>query len=60
MLYDRRKVLVETITAESAITQPREIAIYEKVFNRLSDQAVHGDGARELIRAVLEMREDSM
>ncbi|MBF6351025.1 helix-turn-helix domain-containing protein [Nocardia flavorosea] len=60
VLYDRRKVLVETITAESAITQPREIAIYEKVFNRLSDQAVHGDGARELIRAVLEMREDSM
>ncbi|AHH22125.1 putative DNA-binding protein [Nocardia nova SH22a] len=49
VLYDRRKVLVETITAESAVTQPREIALYEKVFNQLSEQAVHGDDARDLI-----------
>ncbi|MEU1981674.1 helix-turn-helix transcriptional regulator [Nocardia sp. NPDC019395] len=59
VLYDRRKVLVETVTAESAITQPREIAIYEKVFTRLSEQAVHGDAARALIVAELELREGS-
>ncbi|NKY26574.1 helix-turn-helix domain-containing protein [Nocardia gamkensis] len=56
VLYDTRKVLVETITAESAITQPREIALYEKVFTRLAEQAVHGDTARQLIRAELERR----
>ncbi|WP_280201125.1 helix-turn-helix domain-containing protein [Nocardia cyriacigeorgica] len=56
VIYDRRKVLVETITAESAITQPREIALYEKVFTALADQAVHGDAARELITAELVRR----
>ncbi|MBF6340088.1 helix-turn-helix domain-containing protein [Nocardia abscessus] len=57
VLYDRRKVLVETITAESAVTQPREIALYEKVFNTLTEQAAHGEAARELITAELERRE---
>lgn len=57
VLYDRRKVLVETVTAESAITQPREIALYEKVFTRLSDQAVHGTAARRLITAELSQRD---
>lgn len=56
VLYDRRKVLVETITAESAITQPREIAMYEKVFDRLAAQALHGDAARALIAEELENR----
>jgi transcriptional regulator with XRE-family HTH domain len=55
VLYDRRKVLVETITAESTITQPREIALYEKVFNALADQAVYGDAARALVFTVLEL-----
>ncbi|MGK8559478.1 helix-turn-helix domain-containing protein [Nocardia gipuzkoensis] len=57
VLYDRRKVLVETITAESTVTQPREIALYEKVFNALTEQAVHGDMARKLITAELERRQ---
>jgi len=56
VLYDQRKVLIETITAESTITQPREVALYEKVFNALAEQAVHGDAARELIREALELR----
>lgn len=56
VLYDRRKVLVETITAESTITQPREIALYEMVFNRLAEQAVHGDAARTLLTEELEQR----
>ncbi|MFE3446051.1 helix-turn-helix domain-containing protein [Nocardia sp. NPDC059180] len=58
VLYDRRKVLVETITAETAITQPREIALYEKVFTALTEQAVHGGAARALIAAELERREN--
>lgn len=56
VLYGPRKALMETITAESAITQPREIALYEKVFARLAEQAVYGDAARELITAELELR----
>ncbi|WP_280209754.1 Scr1 family TA system antitoxin-like transcriptional regulator, partial [Nocardia cyriacigeorgica] len=59
VIYDRRKVLVETITAESTITQPREIALYEKVFTALAEQAVHGDAARELIAAELVRRTGS-
>ncbi|WP_067892846.1 helix-turn-helix domain-containing protein [Nocardia vaccinii] len=57
VLYDQRKVLVETITAESAVTQPREIALYEKVFNRLAEHAVHGDAARTLLTSALKQRE---
>ncbi|ATL67244.1 helix-turn-helix domain-containing protein [Nocardia terpenica] len=56
VLYDQRKVLVETITAESTITQPRELAFYEKVFAGLAKQAVYGDGARMIIRAELDSR----
>ncbi|WP_280364065.1 hypothetical protein [Nocardia wallacei] len=47
---------METITAESTITQPREIALYEKVFTALTEQAVHGEAAREMIAAELERR----
>ncbi|WP_067654902.1 helix-turn-helix domain-containing protein [Nocardia harenae] len=56
VLYGPRKVLVETITAESAITQPREIALYERVFARLAEQAVYGDDARMLVASELEAR----
>lgn len=59
VLYDRRKVLIETITAESTITQPREIAMYEKVFGTLADQAEHGDAARDVVNAELRRREAS-
>nr|WP_232541987.1 helix-turn-helix transcriptional regulator [Nocardia bovistercoris] len=59
VLYDRRKVLVETVTAESAITQPRELSLYEKVFVKLSEQASHGWSARVLLLAELERRQES-
>jgi len=54
VLYDRRTVLVETITAESKITQPREIILYDKAFQELAKQAVYGPKARALIVAALE------
>ncbi|MFI5776821.1 helix-turn-helix domain-containing protein [Nocardia sp. NPDC051570] len=55
-MFDRRRVLVETITAELTITQPRELVLYEKTFQTLAEQAVVGNGARELIRKALESR----
>ncbi|NNH73159.1 hypothetical protein HLB23_25430 [Nocardia uniformis] len=40
---------METITAELTTAQPREIALYEKTFCTLTEQAVIGDAARTLI-----------
>ncbi|MBH0776685.1 hypothetical protein [Nocardia bovistercoris] len=45
ILYDNRMVLVEAITAELTITQPREIAQYGRVFESLSRQAVVGNAS---------------
>jgi hypothetical protein len=53
ILFDDRVVHVEAISAELAITQPREIALYAKAFQELSEQAVYGQAARDLISAEL-------
>ncbi|MFJ9371574.1 hypothetical protein ACIRRA_45300 [Nocardia sp. NPDC101769] len=44
-MFERKRVLVETITAELTITQPRELMLYEKNFKALAEQAVLGDAA---------------
>ncbi|MFB7945416.1 DUF5753 domain-containing protein [Kitasatospora phosalacinea] len=48
-LYDDRQALVETLTAEVNITQPRELADYARAFAGLAGSAVYGDAARSLI-----------
>lgn len=53
IIFDNRMVHVETVSAELAITQPREIALYVKTFQELSKWAVYGQGAGELIAARL-------
>ncbi|MQY19346.1 helix-turn-helix domain-containing protein [Nocardia macrotermitis] len=55
-MFDRRRVLVETITAELTISQPREIALYEKTFDVLTKQAVYGADARDIVAAALASR----
>ncbi|MEU2043043.1 Scr1 family TA system antitoxin-like transcriptional regulator [Nocardia niwae] len=50
------RVLVENITAELSITQPREIAVYHRTFDVLAGQSVTGEAARELIRKALDAR----
>ncbi|MCP2319464.1 Helix-turn-helix domain-containing protein [Nocardia amikacinitolerans] len=55
-IFDTRLVQVETISAELAVTQPREIALYEKMFTVLAGQALYGDAARVLIRDALQSR----
>ncbi|KZM68561.1 helix-turn-helix domain-containing protein [Nocardia terpenica] len=55
-IFDNTRVMVETVTAELTITQPREIAQYGRAFDVLAAQSVTGDGARRVIRAALESR----
>lgn len=55
-IYDQATVLIETVTAESTITQPREIELYERTFTQLAGQAAGGEAARALIRRALESR----
>nr|WP_198428893.1 helix-turn-helix transcriptional regulator [Nocardia bovistercoris] len=52
-IFDRKMVQAETISAQLTITQPREVALYEKAFTALSEQAAIGSSARELIRAAM-------
>lgn len=53
IMFDDRVVQVETVSAELTITQPREISLYAKAFQELSEQATYGQAARELITARL-------
>lgn len=56
VMFDNRMVMVEGITAELTITQPREIAIYGRTFEILAGRSVTGEAARGLIRAALDRR----
>ncbi|MFE2993558.1 helix-turn-helix domain-containing protein [Nocardia sp. NPDC059246] len=56
VMFDSKKVLVEGITAELSITQPREIKVYHRTFDVLVNQSVTGEPARRLIRRALETR----
>lgn len=53
VVFDDRFVNVETVSAELTISQPREIALYAKAFDELSQQASYGQAARLLITAAL-------
>ncbi|MFE3444175.1 helix-turn-helix domain-containing protein [Nocardia sp. NPDC059180] len=56
VIYDRAQVLTETVSAELTITRPSEIALHEKTFAVLADQAAYNDAARALITRALERR----
>ncbi|WP_055524513.1 helix-turn-helix domain-containing protein [Streptomyces graminilatus] len=53
-LHDNRHALVETLTAEINVTQPRELADYGRAFEELRKMAVHGDAARGLINSAID------
>ncbi|MFC8531778.1 Scr1 family TA system antitoxin-like transcriptional regulator [Nocardia sp. NPDC057227] len=42
-IFDRRMVQAETISAQLTVTQPREIALYERAFTALAEQVVTGN-----------------
>ncbi|WP_405138253.1 helix-turn-helix domain-containing protein [Nocardia sp. NBC_01388] len=54
VMFDQRRVTVESISAELTITQPREIKLYHRTFDVLVGQSASGDDARALIRAALD------
>ncbi|MGY2031493.1 helix-turn-helix domain-containing protein [Nocardia gipuzkoensis] len=57
VIFDRKVAHVETITAELTITQPRELILYEQVFQTLIKQAVVGEAARALIGRAMRRRQ---
>jgi hypothetical protein len=56
IMFDDHTVHVETVSAELTISQPRELALYARMFQELSRLAVYGPSARALIRAALDER----
>lgn len=52
-IFDDTLVQVELLTAEINVNQPSEIAQYVKGFNHLSELAVYGTAARQLIAAAI-------
>jgi transcriptional regulator with XRE-family HTH domain len=54
IIFDDRLVHVETVSAELSVSQPQEVAVYVKAFQRLTKQTVIGAAARALIAAALD------
>lgn len=52
-MLDDRAVLVETITAELTVTQPREVALYARAFEALAEAAKYGKAAQSIITGAL-------
>ncbi|MEV4096806.1 helix-turn-helix domain-containing protein [Streptosporangium saharense] len=52
-IYDDEEVLVETVSAQLNITDPREVGLYVRTFETLAGFAVHGNRARESLHAAL-------
>lgn len=56
-VHDDTSAVVETLTVEIKVTQPRELADYMKAFAGLAEMAVYGDDARALITAAIDTLE---
>ncbi|GAA3199438.1 helix-turn-helix domain-containing protein [Nonomuraea roseoviolacea] len=52
-IFDDSLVQVELLTAEINVSQPSEIAQYVRGFNHMSELAVYGTAARQLIAAAI-------
>jgi transcriptional regulator with XRE-family HTH domain len=52
-MFDDALVSVETPTASLEVTQPREIALYGRMFEQLRGVAVYGEAARKLVSAAV-------
>lgn len=53
-IYDESLVSLETPTASIDVTQPQEISMYLRMFERLRQGAIYGRPARSLIVSILE------
>jgi hypothetical protein len=52
-IFDDREVQIETYSAAVRITQPRELAMYAKVFEHYSERAEYGQQARDMISSAI-------
>jgi transcriptional regulator with XRE-family HTH domain len=52
-IYDSDRVITELLTAEITITQPSEVAVYERAFTVLTAMTATGEPARALVLAAL-------
>lgn len=52
-IFDEKVAVVETTSAELTVTQPREIVLFLRAFERLREHAVYGTEARALIRRAM-------
>ncbi|MEH6373732.1 helix-turn-helix transcriptional regulator [Streptomyces sp. KLMMK] len=52
-MFDDDRVHVELLTAKVTVTQPSEINLYARAFERLSDMAAYGAEARAMINAAI-------
>lgn len=52
-MYDDALVGIETPTASIEVTQPREIAMYAKMFEQLKASALYGQPARDLVNSAI-------
>jgi hypothetical protein len=52
-IFDNNAVALETPTAAIKVTRPQEIALYAALFEHLQNEAIYGDGARQLVAKVL-------
>lgn len=58
MIYDRRRVIVETINTEMWLDDEENVVLYERAWDLMAEAAVQGPQARRLIgraRASLEL-----
>ncbi len=53
-LHDDAQVVVEMLTVEMKVKQPRELADYARAFVGVAERAVYGDDARGLIGAAID------
>ncbi|MGW5396723.1 helix-turn-helix domain-containing protein [Streptomyces sp. NPDC003952] len=51
-IKDERTVTIETVHAETVVTDPRDVALYVSKFEGFGKTAVAGDGMRALIEAI--------
>jgi transcriptional regulator with XRE-family HTH domain len=53
VMFDTDQVMVETVTAEIIIREPRDIAKYTRVFDQLRGMATFGDAARSMLTSLM-------
>jgi hypothetical protein len=54
LIFDQAQVNVELISGWLTLTQPREVDMYGKAFNDLTDLAVRGARARAIITKAID------